>query len=111
RVPAGNLLGEEGSGFKIIMHNFNHERLTMAAGCTASARVCVDDAMEYAKQRQTFGKPLAQHQVIRHKLVDMAQRIAASQAMLEMLAWRLDQGENPGAENCMLKKQAQEKMA
>jgi len=111
RVSAGNLLGEEGAGFKIIMHNFNHERLTMAAGCTAAARVCVDDAIEYAKQRHTFGKPLAQHQVIRHKLVDMAQRVAASQAMLEMLAWRLDQGENPVAEICMLKNQATQTMA
>src|SRR5215218_8665221 len=43
RVPAGNLLGEEGRGFKIIMHNFNSERLTMAAGCTAAARVCLED--------------------------------------------------------------------
>jgi acyl-CoA dehydrogenase len=111
RVPAGNLLGEEGAGFKLIMHNFNNERLTMAAGRTAAARTCLDDAMEYAKQRHTFGKPLAQHQVIRHKLVDMAQRVAASQAMLEMLAWRLDQGENPVAEICMLKNQATQTMA
>jgi acyl-CoA dehydrogenase len=111
RVPAGNLLGEEGRGFKIIMHNFNSERLTMAAGCTAAARVCLEEAMEYAKQRHTFGKPLAQHQVIRHKLVDMAQRVAASQAMLEMLAWRLDQGESPVAEICMLKNQATQTMA
>ena len=111
RVPAGNLLGEEGKGFKIIMHNFNSERLTMAAGCTAAARVCLDDAVEYAKQRHTFGKPLAQHQVIRHKLVDMAQKVAASQAMLEMLAWRLDNGESPVAEICMLKNQATQTMA
>ena len=111
RVPAGNLLGEEGRGFKIIMHNFNHERLTMAAGCTSAARTCLDDAMEYARQRHTFGKPLAHHQVIRHKLVDMAQRVAASQAMLEMLAWRLDQGENPVAEICMLKNQATQTLA
>src|ERR1700751_1202418 len=111
RVPVGNLLGEEGGGFKIIMHNFNSERLTMAAGCTAAARVCLEEAMEYAKQRHTFGRPLAQHQVIRHKLVDMAQRVAASQAMLEMLAWRLDQGESPVAEICMLKNQATQTMA
>src|SRR6059058_4696026 len=111
RVPVENLLGEEGRGFKIIMHNFNSERLTMAAGCTAAARVCLEEAMEYAKQRHTFGKPLAQHQVIRHKLVDMAQRVTASQAMLEMLAWRLDQGESPVAEICMLKNQATQTMA
>ena len=111
RVPVGNLLGVEGGGFKLIMHNFNDERLTMAAGATAAAHVCLDEATQYAKERHTFGKPLAQHQVIRHKLVDMAQRVAATQAMLELLAWRLEQGENPVAEICMLKNQATQTMA
>ena len=111
RVPMENLIGEEGQGFKLIMHNFNSERMGMAASCTAFARVCLDDAIAYAKERQTFGKPLAQHQVIRHKLVDMAQRVAASQAMLEMLAWRLEQGDNPVAEICMMKNQATQTMA
>ncbi|MGJ5134846.1 acyl-CoA dehydrogenase family protein [Bradyrhizobium oligotrophicum] len=111
RVPVENLIGEEGQGFKLIMHNFNSERMGMAASCTAYARVCLDDAIAYAKERQTFGKLLAQHQVIRHKLVDMAQRVAASQAMLEMLAWRLEQGDNPVAEICMMKNQATQTMA
>jgi acyl-CoA dehydrogenase len=111
RVPAENLIGEEGEGFKLIMHNFNSERMGMAASCTAYARVCLDEAIAYAKQRKTFGKPIAQHQVIRHKLVDMAQRVAASQAMLEMLAWRLTQGESPVAEICMMKNQATQTMA
>ncbi|NPV25085.1 acyl-CoA dehydrogenase family protein [Bradyrhizobium aeschynomenes] len=111
RVPVENLIGEEGQGFKLIMHNFNSERMGMAANCTAFARVCLDDAIAYARERQTFGKPLAQHQVIRHKLVDMAQRVAASQAMLEMLAWRLEQGDNPVAEICMMKNQATQTMA
>jgi acyl-CoA dehydrogenase len=111
RVPATNLIGEEGQGFKLIMHNFNSERMGMAASCTAYARVCVEEAIGYAKERKTFGKPIAQHQVIRHKLVDMAQRVAASQAMLEMLAWRLGQGESPVAEICMMKNQATQTMA
>lgn len=111
RVPIENLIGEEGQGFKLIMHNFNSERMGMAASCTAFARVCLEDAIAYAKERHTFGKPLAQHQVIRHKLVDMAQRVAASQAMLEMLAWRLEQGGNPVAEICMMKNQATQTMA
>jgi acyl-CoA dehydrogenase len=110
RVPIENLIGEEGQGFKLIMHNFNSERMGMAAGA-AYARVCLEEAIAYAKERKTFGKPIAQHQVIRHKLVDMAQRVAASQAMLEMLAWRLDQGENPVAEICMMKNQATQTMA
>jgi acyl-CoA dehydrogenase len=111
RVPAENLIGEEGQGFKLIMHNFNSERMGMAASCTAYARVCLEEAIAYAKQRTTFGKPIAQHQVIRHKLVDMAQRVAASQAMLELLAWRLGQGESPVAEICMMKNQATQTMA
>jgi acyl-CoA dehydrogenase len=111
RVPAENLIGEEGAGFKIIMRNFNSERMGMAASCTAFARVCVDEAIAYAKERKTFGKPIAQHQVIRHKLVDMAQKVAATQAMLEVLAWRLEQGENPVAEICMMKNQATQTMA
>jgi acyl-CoA dehydrogenase len=111
RVPAENLIGEEGDGFKIIMQNFNSERMGMAAGCTGFARVCVEDAIAYAKERKTFGKPIAQHQVIRHKIVDMTQKVAATQAWLEMLAWRLGQGENPVAEICMLKNQATQTMA
>jgi acyl-CoA dehydrogenase len=111
RVPAENLIGEEGHGFKIIMQNFNSERMGMAAGCTGFARVCVEDAIAYAKERKTFGKPIAQHQVIRHKIVDMTQKVAATQAWLEMLAWRLGQGENPVAEICMLKNQATQTMA
>jgi acyl-CoA dehydrogenase len=110
-VPAENLIGEEGQGFKIIMQNFNSERIGMAASCTAYARVCLDEAIAYAKERTTFGKPISQHQVIRHKLVDMAQRVAASQAMLELLAWRLGQGESPVAEICMMKNQATQTMA
>src|ERR1700761_2561683 len=111
RVPAENLIAEEGQGFKIIMQNFNSERMGMAAGCTAFARVCLDEAVAYAKERNTFGRPIAQHQVIRHKIVDMAQKVAASQAMLEMLAWRLGQSESPVAEICMMKNQATQTMA
>jgi acyl-CoA dehydrogenase len=106
RVPAANLIGEENSGFRTIMLNFNDERLHMAAGSTAFARVCLDEATAYAKERKTFGKPISQHQVVRHKLIDMAMRIEASQAMLELLTWRLEQGDNPVAEICMLKNQA-----
>ena len=111
RVPASNLLGEEGGGFDIIMNNFNDERVTMAASCIGYAQVCLDEAITYARERSTFGKPLIRHQVIRHKLVDMAQRVAASQAMLELLTWRLERGETPIAELCMLKNQCTQTMA
>jgi acyl-CoA dehydrogenase len=111
RVPVQNLIGEEGAGFKIVMRNFNSERMGMAASCVGFAQLCLTEAIAYAGERRTFGKPIAQHQVIRHKIVDMAQKIAASQAMLEMLAWRLDQGESPVAEICMMKNQATQTMA
>jgi acyl-CoA dehydrogenase len=74
RVPAANLIGEEGAGFRAIMLNFNDERLHGAAGAIAFARVCLEEAIAYAKERVAFGKPIVQHQVIRHKLVDSASR-------------------------------------
>jgi acyl-CoA dehydrogenase len=106
RVPAANLIGEENAGFRAIMLNFNDERLHMAASCVGFARICLDEAIAWARERVTFGKPLTRRQVIRHKLVDMAMRIEASQAMLELLTWRLEQGEDPIAQICMLKNQA-----
>jgi len=111
RVPAEYLVGEEGGGFQIIMRNFNSERMGMSASCAAFARVCVEEAIAYARQRETFGKPLTQHQVIRHKLVDMMQKVVATESMLMLLAWRLTQGESPVAEICMLKNQATQTMA
>lgn len=110
-VPAEYLIGEEGGGFQIIMRNFNSERMGMSASCAAFARVCVEEAIAYARQRETFGKPLTQHQVIRHKLVDMMQKVVATESMLMLLAWRLTQGESPVAEICMLKNQATQTMA
>lgn len=111
RVPAANLVGAENAGFKGIMTNFNDERLGLAASAIGFAALACDEAVDYARLRQTFGKPLIQHQVIRHKLVDMRQRVAASQALLELVAWQMDQGAEPVAELCMLKNQATQTMA
>lgn len=98
RVPVENLLGEEGAGFSMIVNNFNPERIDLAAQSVAFARVCFDEAVAWAKERETFGKRLAEHQVIRHKLVEMDRRINACQAWIELLAWRLNQGDDPVAE-------------
>src|ERR1700730_5430873 len=110
KVPADHLLGEENQGFGLILRNFNSERLGMAAGATAFARVCLDEAVAYARERKTFGRALIEHQVIRHKIMDMAMRVNAAQAWLETLAWRIEQGESPVAEICMLKNLATEAM-
>lgn len=110
RVPVGNLLGEEDQGSKMIMNNFNYERIFMAAGCNGFSMACYDEVVEYARQRQTFGKSLIQHQVVRHKLADMHMRIAATQAYLEKLAWQVENGQNPIADVCLLKNQATQTM-
>ena len=89
RVPVGQLIGEEGQGFRAIMQNFNHERLMMAVMSVAYAQVCLDEALDWARQRQTFGAALIERQVIRHKLVDMASCIEAARALVYELAWRL----------------------
>lgn len=106
RVPAENLLGAENHGFLGIMQNFNRERLMLAAMAVAFAQVCLNEATAYARQRETFGKPLITRQVIRHKLVDMATRIHPVRAWLVDLARRIDAGEWPIAEICMLKNAA-----
>lgn len=111
RVPVQNLIGQENAGFMGVMLNFNDERLGLSASAIGFARTAYEEALDYAWQRETFGKKLIGHQVLRHKLVDMAQRIEASQAFLERIAWALDQGENPIAELCMLKNQATQTMA
>ncbi|MCP3935391.1 MAG: acyl-CoA dehydrogenase [Actinomycetia bacterium] len=103
RVPADQLLGEEGTGFSMIVNNFNAERIDMAAQSIAFSRVCFNEALAWARERSTFGRKLAEHQVIRHKLVEMDRRINADQAWCELLAWRLNQGDDPVAEIAELK--------
>ena len=106
RVPAANLIGAEGQAFPLIMRNFNGERLTLAASACGAAQACLEDAVAWARSRRTFGRPLIQHQVIRHKLVDMVERIEATRALLDDLASRLDAGEQPVAQTAMAKNHA-----
>jgi acyl-CoA dehydrogenase len=98
RVPVSNLITDENAGFAAIMNNFNAERLDLAVQSTAFARVCYDEALAWARERETFGKRLVDHQVIRHKLVEMDRLINASDAWNELLSWRLNQGDDPVAE-------------
>lgn len=90
RVPVANLIGRENQGFPIVMRNFNSERIGMAASAFGLMQVCYEDALSWARDRVTFGEPLVQRQVIRHKLVDMAIRVDTTRALLEDLAWRVD---------------------
>jgi acyl-CoA dehydrogenase len=102
-----NLLGPEGVGFRAIMHNFNAERYSIAAYSLGFAWACYQEALDWARERRTFGHRLVEHQVVRHRFVDMLSRIEASRALLEETAYRLDHAP-PGdpatvAAVCMLK--------
>ncbi len=106
RVPVANRIGAENSGFMAIMMNFNQERIMLAAQAWAFAQVCYAESLAYARERQTFGKPLIRNQVIRHKLADMKMRLDAVKAHLDVLAWQVSNRQMPVAEVCLLKNHA-----
>jgi acyl-CoA dehydrogenase len=97
RVPAANLLGPENAGFLAIMTNFMAERVMLAAQCVAIAQLCYEESVRYAKERRAFDRTLTGFQVIRHKLADMASRLAAARALTGECITRMVRGENdPG---------------
>ncbi len=113
RVPVRYRLGEEGAGFRMVMTNFNGERLAMSAMALGFAEACFDEALAWARQRSTFGAPLIERQVIRHKLMDMQMRIHATQAWLDALGDRVDAGDAGNewvAQVCLLKNHATQTM-
>ena len=113
RVPADHLIGDENAGFAAVMANFNGERLLMAAAAAAFAEVCCDEALAWARQRQTFGQALAAHQVVRHKLMDMRMRLFSTHAWVAALVARHDAGDTGAdwvAELCLLKNHATQTM-
>jgi len=113
RVPADHLIGAENAGFRMIMENFNGERLLMSAGALAFAQVCFDEALAWARQRQTFGAPLVEHQVTRHKLMDMRMRLASTHAWLHAMVARQEAGDTGAewvAQLCLLKNHATQTM-
>jgi alkylation response protein AidB-like acyl-CoA dehydrogenase len=104
-VPAGELIGgEPGRGFAQLMWQLQYERLAGAAASVGHAAQVLDDTIEYARERRTFGRPIAQHQVIAHKLADAATELEAARSLLYATAWRVMQGEYPVAEISMTKK-------
>jgi acyl-CoA dehydrogenase len=106
RVPVGNLLGEENAGFVPIMMNFATERLLLASNCVAIAELAYRESVEYAKERQAFGKPIMGFQVTRHKLADMVTRIAAARALTNEVVARVIRGEQAAGLAAMAKNTA-----
>jgi len=103
-VPAANLIGGiEGQGFAQVMTGFEAERLNLAARALGLARAAFEDAIAYAQQRVTFGKPIAEHQAIQLKLADMATRIEATRLLTYSAAQKKDRGERCDLEVAMAK--------
>lgn len=92
RVPAENLLGKEGDGFKIAMSAFDHTRPSVAAGAVGLARRAMDESIEYAKTRKTFGVPIAAHQAVSFMIADMAKDIEAARLLVWKAAFEIDNG-------------------
>jgi len=117
-VPARYLLGEEGAGFRMVMGNFNGERIGLAAGALGFAQACLDEALAWARERRAFGAALIEHQAVRHKLVDMQMRIASTEAWIEAVSAEGDALEAAGrfnapewvAQICLLKNHATQTM-
>ncbi len=110
KVPVDHLIGEEGHGFLVILNNFNNERLAMIVNMEACARCCLAEAVSWAEQRMTFGKPLSKHQVIRHKITQMKQRINATQAYTQHVTQAVIEGRSNFGDLALLKVQASETM-
>jgi len=108
RVPATNLVGDEGSGFFTLMQNFQNERLALAAYGVATATMAFEECRTWIDERKVFGRPLSKFQVTRHKMADMATRLAATKTFMYQVASRVDQGEYLVGEVSMAKNLAAE---
>jgi acyl-CoA dehydrogenase len=106
RVPKANLIGVENAGFVAIMMNFVTERLYLAGQCVAIAELAHRESIEYARERHAFGKNLMGFQVTRHKLADMASRVAAARALTGEVTMRYVRGEEDAALAAMAKNTA-----
>jgi acyl-CoA dehydrogenase len=101
-------LGEEGQGFKGLMRTFDLSRITLGAAATGLARAALEYALDYAKTREQFGKPIAEHQAVAFRLADMAVRVDASRLLVWRAARAADAGKDVGLEAAMAKLYASE---
>lgn len=106
RVPVSQRIGEENQGFLPIVHNFNNERLALTASSLEAARVCFEEAWQWANDRTTFGKPLIKHQVIGHKFAEMLRHINATHGYMDSCIWQIMQNTSKPADVALLKVQA-----
>ena len=92
RVPAANMIGEEGEGFKVTMSAFDNGRYTVAAGATGLIRAAMEASVAYANERRTFGAPIAEHQMIQAKIARMALDYEAARLLYLQAGWMKNRG-------------------
>jgi len=105
-VPAGNLVGAEGSGFAQLAGEFQTERISLAVQAYATAQRCLDLTLEWVRARETFGRPLITRQTVRHTLVEMRSRIELARAFTRDLAVRVAAGAEDIGGVCVAKNTA-----
>lgn len=105
-VPAGNLIGEENRGFVQIMQQFASERLSLAVQAYATAQRCLDLTLAHVRSRETFGRPLATRQVVRHRLAEMARQVDVARTYTRAVADRWQAGDDVISEVAMAKNTA-----
>ncbi|MEO0681192.1 MAG: acyl-CoA dehydrogenase family protein [Pseudomonadota bacterium] len=104
KVPAGNLIGQEGAGFRYAMQGLDGGRLNIAASALGGAQACLDKALTYTGERKAFGKTLDQFQALQFKLADMEIELQAARVFLYQAAWKLDQGAADATKHCAMAK-------
>lgn len=103
RVPLGNRIGEEGEGFKVTMNAFDHGRYTVAAGATGLIRASLEASVAYAKERESFGKPIAHHQLIQEKIARMARDYEIARLLYLKAGWMKNEGKRNTFETSIAK--------
>jgi alkylation response protein AidB-like acyl-CoA dehydrogenase len=93
RLPAANRLGDEGRGMRLFLETIDHGRIGIAAQALGIARAALEQAVEYAKQRQQFGAPIASYQAIGWRLADIFTELEAARLLLYQAAWLADSGQ------------------
>jgi alkylation response protein AidB-like acyl-CoA dehydrogenase len=108
RVPASNLLGEEGKGFRVILDGMNAERILIAAECVGDGKYFIDKASAYARDRIVFGRPIGMNQGVQFPIARCYAEVEASSLMVDKAARMFDEGLPCGAEANMAKMLASE---
>lgn len=103
RVPAENMMGNEDEGFKVAMSALENGRYTVAAGATGLVRACMEASIKYAKERETFGVPIAQHQLIKEMIAEMAKDYDVSRLLYMRTGWMKNEGLRHNREVCLAK--------